>query len=124
MTLIQLSERIREEAEKQRKQGDLAAAKALERLDVGNVRTPRTSVEVSRSSAQPSSRRPPSATARLVANANTVSTRGLFVCVFFFLRFHKTAAQLMCLWTLAAGIFTGRPRQAAIPSSTSARSEN
>lgn len=49
MILIQINERIREEAQKQREDGDLAAAKALERLDIGalssRAQTPRNSVE-------------------------------------------------------------------------------
>ena len=46
MILIQINERIREEAQKQREDGDIAAAKALERLDIGALsKTPRNSVE-------------------------------------------------------------------------------
>jgi len=57
MMLIQINERIQEEAKKQRDSGDHAAAEALERLDIGALssasNTPRTSVEVSRSTHDP-----------------------------------------------------------------------
>eukprot|EP00750_Incisomonas_marina_P001063 INCI10872.1.p1 GENE.INCI10872.1~~INCI10872.1.p1 ORF type:complete len:237 (+),score=50.21 INCI10872.1:193-903(+) len=46
MILIQVNERIREEAQKQRDDGDIAAARALERLDIGSIgQTPRNSVD-------------------------------------------------------------------------------